>query len=96
MYKKCNGSISFLEVNAALDENFKVKLLMQVVTEKVADVSVKLRQSARLEEKEKEKTQTCGDDEFLTPTRPVKKCAGNCFFELENMYKTLNHFVMDL
>ena len=80
MYEKRNGSVSFLEVNAALDESSKVKLLKQDVTEKVADVTVKLRQSARLAEKEKEKTQTGGDEEFLTPTRPArKKHAGNCF-----------------
>ena len=73
MYKKHNGLVSFLEVKAALDENIKEKLLKQGVSEKVADVSVKLRQSARLAEKEKEKTQTGNDDEFLTSTRPAKK-----------------------
>ena len=76
MYKKHNGSVSFLEVNVVLDANFKVKLLKHGVSEKVADFSVKLRQSSRLAEKEKEKEKekkTDGDEEFLTPIRPAKK-----------------------
>ena len=75
MYKKHNGFVSFSEVNAALDANFKIKLLRQAVSEKVADVSVKLRQSSRIAEKEKEKERekkTGGDEEFVTPTRPAK------------------------
>ena len=70
--KKHNGSVSFSEVNAALDANFKVKLLKQGVSEKVADVSAKLRQSSRLAEKEKEKEKKEGGEEFLTPTRPAR------------------------
>ena len=73
--------VSFSEVNAALDANFKVKLLKQGVSEKVVDVSLKLRQSSRIAEKEeKEIEKKQGGEEFLTPTRPAKNVQVTAFF----------------
>ena len=92
--------VLYLEVNAALDENFRLKLLQCGLTEKVANVSVKLRQSSRIKEKESEQErmrQREKDSEvFLTPERAPRKSAGNCFPELEHAYEKLNHFMMVL
>ena len=92
--------VLYLEVYDALDENFKLKLVQSGVTEKVANVSVKLRQYSRIKEKEREEKmlrQREKDSEvFLTPERAPRKCAGNCFLELENVHEKLNHFLMVL
>ena len=92
--------VLYLEVYAALDENFRLKLVQNGVTEKVANVSVKLRQSFRIKEEEREEEmlrQREKDSEvFLTPGRAPRKCADNYFLELENVYKQSNHFVMVL
>ena len=66
----------FVEVNQALDENFKFQLKKRGVSDKAVKVSLQLRQSLRLQEKEKEKqmarSQPEEEPEFLTPERPAK------------------------
>ena len=74
---------SFVEVNQALDENFKSQLKKRGVSEKAVKVSLQLRQSSRHQEKEKEKqkarSQPEEEPEFLTPGRPAKNVQVTAF-----------------
>ena len=91
---------SFVEVNQALDENFKFQLKKRGVSDKAVKVSLQLRQSSRLQEKENEKqmatSQPEENPEFLTPERPAKRCAGNCFLDLKFVLEKRNHFIAEL
>ena len=36
------------------------------------------------------------EPEFLTPKRPAKRCAGNCFLDLKFVHENPNSFIVEL